>query len=98
MFSEGQSQAFTAQDIRFTTKGGALYAIAMGWPSSGVLSIASLAQDSALAPGVIERVEALGSTDPLPFTRTRKGLEVRLPQGLAGAIAIALKLRGPGLA
>jgi alpha-L-fucosidase len=97
MFSEGQSQAFTAQDIRFTTKGGALYAIAMGWPSGGVLRITSLAQDSALAPGVIERVEALGSTDPLPFTRTRKGLEVRLPEGLAGATAIALKLRGPGL-
>jgi alpha-L-fucosidase len=98
MFSEGQSQPFTAEDIRFTTKGGVLYAIAFGWPSSGVLRIGSLAQDSALAPGVIERVEALGSTDALSFTRSRKGLEVKVPAGLAGAPAIALKIRGVGLA
>jgi alpha-L-fucosidase len=97
MFSEGQSQPFTAEDIRFTTKGGALYAIAFGWPSSGVLRIASLAQDSALAPGAIERVEALGATDSLPFKRTRKGLEVRLPEGLAGSFALVLKIRGNGL-
>lgn len=98
MFSEHSSQPFTAEDIRFTSKGGALYAIAMGWPKSGVLRIATLAEDSALAPGAIEHVEVLGSTDSVPFTRSRKGLEVRLPAGLAGAIAIALKIRGNGLA
>jgi alpha-L-fucosidase len=97
-FSEDKAQSFTAEDIRFTTKDGALYAIALGWPSSGVLRIAALAQDSALAPGAIERVEALGSTEPLVFTRSRKGLEVKLPAGLAGASAVALKIRGPGLA
>ena len=98
MFSEGQAQSFSAEDIRFTTKGGALYAIALGWPSSGVLRIAALAEGSGLAPGVIERVEALGSADSLPFTRSRKGLEVTLPGGLAGTPALALKIRGPGLA
>ncbi len=97
MFSEQSSKAFTAEDIRFTTKKGALYAIAMGWPPSGTLRIAALGQDSALAPGTIERVEILGSTDSVPFTRTRKGLELRVPEGLADAPAIALKVRGPGL-
>jgi alpha-L-fucosidase len=96
MFSEGQAQ-FTAEDIRFTAKGGALYAIALGWPSSGVLRIQALAEDSALAPGEIQRVEVLGSTDPLPFKRSRKGLEVKLPEGLAGTHAVALKIRGNGL-
>jgi alpha-L-fucosidase len=97
-FTEGQSQPFTAEDIRFTAKGGALYAIALGWPRGGVLAIRSLAQDSALAPGAIEHVEALGSNSPLGFSRSRKGLEVRLPEGLAGAPAFALKISGPGLA
>jgi len=97
-FSEGQAQSFTAEDIRFTTKAGALYAIALGWPRSGVLRIGALAQDSALATGSIERVEALGSSDPLPFTRHRKGLEVQLPEGLAGSPAVTLKIRGNGLA
>lgn len=97
MFSEHSSQPFTAEDIRFTTKGGALYAIALGWPKSGVLRIAALGQDSALAQSAIERVEVLGSTESLQYTRTRKGLEVRLPEGLVGASAVALKIRGPGL-
>ena len=97
-FSEGQAQSFTAEDIRFTSKAGALYAIGLGWPREGVLRIASLAEDSALAPGAIERVEVLGSTEALSFERSRKGLEIRLPEGLAGQAAVALKLRGPGLA
>ena len=97
MFSEDKAQSFTAEDFRFTTKDGALYAIALGWPKSGVLRIATLAQDSALAPGPIERVEVLGASDSLPLTRSRKGLEVRLPEGLAGSTAVALKIRGSGL-
>ena len=97
MFSEGTSKPLTAEDIRFTTKDGALYAIAMGWPIDGVLRIQTLAEESALAPGSIERVEALGSTESLSFVRSRKGLEVRLPEGLAGASAVALKIRGNGL-
>ena len=98
MFSEGQIKNFTAQDIRFTTKAGALYAIGLAWPTNGVMRIAALAQDSGLAPGVIERVEAVGSTDSLPFKRTPQGLEVRLPEGLAGSPAVALKVSGGGLA
>ena len=34
-FNEGKNKPFTAQDIRFTTKGNTLYAIAMGWPDDG---------------------------------------------------------------
>lgn len=54
-------------------------------------------EESVLAPGSIERVEALGSAESLPFERSRKGLEIRLPDGLAGQAAVALKLRGQGL-
>lgn len=98
MFSEGSSQPLSSQDIRFTAKDGVLYAIALGWPKSGTLRIAAMAQGSALAPGLIERVEALGATDSLSFTRDSRGLQVRLPEGLAGTPAVALKIRGPGLA
>ncbi|HLO94642.1 MAG TPA: alpha-L-fucosidase, partial [Burkholderiaceae bacterium] len=98
MFSEGSSKPLTSDDIRFTTKGGALYAIALGWPRDGIVRIPSLAQDSAIAPGTIDRIEAVGASDALPFKRTRQGLEVRLPEGLAGSPAVALKIRGAGVA
>ena len=77
------SQPLTVEDIRFTTQGSALYAIALGWPRDVVLRIHTLTEDSALAPGTIERIEAHGSTDVLSFTRSRKGLEIRLPVGFA---------------
>jgi alpha-L-fucosidase len=97
MMSESTTQTFSAEDIRFTTKDGALYATALGWPKDGVLRITTLAQDSAFAPGVIERVEALGASTSLPFTRNDKALEVRLPEGLTHPIGVALKIRGNGL-
>jgi alpha-L-fucosidase len=95
---EQSAKPFTAEDIRFTTKGGALYAVAMGWPQDGVMRIRTLAQDSALAPGRIDHIQALGAAGGLAFKRTREGLEVKLPEGLAGAPAVALKIRGAGLA
>jgi alpha-L-fucosidase len=98
MFGESKNAAFTARDIRFTAKQGVLYAIALGWPTNGELTITSLGQDSALAPGSIESVALVASNEQLNFRRTRSGLSVRLPDGLAGSFAVALKVRGPGLA
>jgi alpha-L-fucosidase len=98
MFGESKNAAFTARDIRFTAKQGVLYAIALGWPTNGELTITSLGQDSALAPGSIESVALVASNEQLNFRRTRSGLTVRLPDGLAGSFAVAMKVRGPGLA
>ena len=94
MFSEGSSKALTAEDIRFTTKGGVLYAIAMGWPRDGLLRIQTLAEGSALAPGAIENVQAVGAPDSLSFKRNHRWLEVKLPEGLAGSPAVVVKIRG----
>src|SRR5688500_4225551 len=74
------------------------YAIALGWPTNGELTITSLAEESALAPDSIESVALVASNEQLNFRRTRSGLTVRLPDGLAGSFAVALKVRGPGLA
>ena len=35
---------YSAKDIRFTTKGKTLYAIALGWPDDGKMVIKSLAK------------------------------------------------------
>ncbi len=94
MFSEGSSKPLTSEDIRFTTKGGVLYAIALGWPREGRLRIHTLAEGSALAPGAIENVQAVGAPDSLVFTRNHRWLEVKLPDALAGAPAVAVKIRG----
>jgi alpha-L-fucosidase len=70
---------FDATDVRFATKGDALYAIALGWPSDGKFLITSLANGSANYPGQIAKVELLGSKSNVSWTRGTQGLEIQVP-------------------
>jgi alpha-L-fucosidase len=78
-FNEGKGKPFTSEDIRFVTKGEALYATALGWPENGKLLIKSLAKGSANYPKEITRVEWLANKQQLSFERTGDGLVVSLP-------------------
>ena len=95
-FGEGSIEPFTAQDIRFTTKGGALYAITLG-NAAGKVTIAALAKGGAYAGGAIKRVEVVGSNTALKFTLAGDGLHVDIPEGASHAFGIALKIEGAGL-
>jgi hypothetical protein len=76
MFGEAGFQGFTADDIRFTTKAGALYALLLDQPP-GEVAIQALAAGQ---PGRVERVELLGAEGPLDFERGPQALKVRLPE------------------
>jgi alpha-L-fucosidase len=77
-FNEGRGRPFTAEDIRFTTRGGTLYATALGWPESGRLVVKSLA-DGSPDRGQIRSVRLLGNPGVLQWDRNREGLSVQLP-------------------
>ncbi len=96
MFSEDKAAAFTPADIRFTTKGGALYAILMDWPA-GETTIRSLAAGSPAPGGAVERVELLGAGGAIPFTRDGEGLKLILPSARPTAFTPVLRIRGTGL-
>ena len=70
---------FTAEDIRFTTKGKTLYAIVLNWPTDGNVTVKSLGFDNKLLDTQITKVELLGGKDPLKWTRTANQLKVELP-------------------
>ena len=70
---------FDNTDIRFTTKGKTLYAIALGWPPDGKVLIKSLAEGNVNYPGRIGKVELLGSNSTLQWTRGSAGLEIQTP-------------------
>jgi alpha-L-fucosidase len=70
---------FQPTDIRFTTRGDVLYAIALGWPSAGKIVIKTLAEHSANYPRQIRKVELLGAKSELRWMRTAQGLEIQLP-------------------
>jgi alpha-L-fucosidase len=91
-FSDTQRDTFTAQDIRFTTRGDVLYAILLGWPERGEAIVQSLGSQLRLLNAEIGKVEMLGVREPLPFSRTSRGLRVKLPQVKPCEHAYVLKI------
>jgi alpha-L-fucosidase len=86
--------AYTARDIRFTTKGKTLYAFALGWPEDGQLLIRSLAEVPGARSNRIGRVELLGHKGKVAFRQSPDGLSVRLPAQKPCDHAVALKITG----
>ncbi len=76
----GQLPRFAPGDMRFTTKGDALYAIALAWPEDGKLAIKSLALDSPHYRGQIARIGLLGSESNLVWSRNADGVTISLPE------------------
>jgi alpha-L-fucosidase len=83
---------YTAEDIRFTSKGDRLYAFVMAWPEGGKVAIKSLAQGSEHYPQDIAKVELLGSPGQLAFSRQATELVVTLPEQKPTDFAYALKI------
>jgi alpha-L-fucosidase len=94
-FNERNTRPYTAEDIRFTTKGDLLYAVALAWPANGKLTIRTLAAGSPAYPHAVGKVELLGNSGMLPFTREASGLVVTLPERRPNPYAFALRI-SPG--
>lgn len=90
-FNEGSYSKAGADEIRFTSKAGVLYAVALGWPEDGKIVIKSLAEGGRVAPAKVESVELLGY-GKVEFSRTAAGLEAVLPVKL-NDIAPVLKIK-----
>jgi alpha-L-fucosidase len=89
--------AYTAKDIRFTSKGDhTLYALALGWPAEKKLLIRSLARFPEVT-GKIAAIELLGNQGPLKWTHEGNGLTIDLPDKKPCDHAIALKITGENL-
>lgn len=91
-FNENKGRAYTAEDIRFTTKDGHLYAIALGWPADGKLRIKTLNRNSRLLPGEIAKVQMLGDGNALATERTGDALVITLPTRKPNDIAYAFRI------
>jgi alpha-L-fucosidase len=91
-FADTKREAFTSRDIRFTTRGEVLYAIALAWPDDGAVTIKSLADDSGLFQRSIAKVELLGHPESLRWTRDAHGLTVEMPPQQPCDHAFALRI------
>jgi alpha-L-fucosidase len=89
-FHDTESKPYTAEDYRFTTKDGALYAIELGWPKDGEAIIHALG--SGVGTREVASVELLGSTAPLTFEQKLDGLHIHVPAQPAGQYAYAYRI------
>jgi alpha-L-fucosidase len=90
-FSDTKRTAFTGQDIRFTTKGDTLYAIALAWPGERLV-IKSLGKSMSLWDREISNICLLGHEGQLEWSRDESGLTVKLPDRKPCDHAFALKI------
>jgi alpha-L-fucosidase len=91
-FTDTKRAAFTSQDVRFTTKGSALYATMLAWPANGEAVIQSLGSNLRLYPRDIAKVTLLGSQEELKWSRGKTGLRVKLPAERPCEAACVLKI------
>jgi alpha-L-fucosidase len=87
--------AYTAEDIRFTTKGDALYAFVGAWPESRVAKIKSLGSSSPQSAGAkVSNISLLGYDGKLTWTQDEQALSVNLPANPPSQHAVTLKIHG----
>jgi alpha-L-fucosidase len=79
---------YTSEDIRFTTKAGALYAFVGAWPDSRTARIASLTGAKVTA------VSLLGYSGKLAFSQDAQGLSVSLPAQAPSQHTVTLRIQG----
>jgi alpha-L-fucosidase len=94
-FTDTKRQAFTGQDIRITTRGDALYVIALDWPGERLV-IRSLGTSAGLFDGEVAEVRLLGHDGPLRWTRDADGLTVTMPERRPCEHAYVLKVLSLG--
>jgi alpha-L-fucosidase len=92
-FNDTKRQPFTGQDIRFTTRGSTLYAIALAWPGQQ-LTIRSLGTCSPHAAGEVTGASLLGHPGKLEWSRNGEGLTVKMPGQKPCDYAYTVKIDG----
>jgi alpha-L-fucosidase len=88
-FHDTSTSPYQAQDIRFTTKNGDLYAIALGWPEDGKLTVHSVDNGSGFHVG---QVALLGSAATIHWSQDADGLHLEFPAQHTGMYAYAFRL------
>ncbi len=93
----GEDFKYNAKEIRFTTKGSVLYAIALGWPEDGQIVVHSLAKPAGENINNITAVSLLGYDGKIAWKQTAEGLVVTLPEKKVSEYTTGLKIIGTEL-
>ncbi|HEY4091237.1 MAG TPA: alpha-L-fucosidase [Luteibacter sp.] len=86
-FQDTKTKPYTAEDFRFTTGNGKLYAIELGWPAKNKVTVHTVTPDEK-----VTRVELLADGSHVPFTQDTHGLHLTLPPHPVGSDAYVYRI------
>jgi alpha-L-fucosidase len=89
--NESKARPFTADDIRFTSKNGALYAIVLGAPKKKV-RIKALGTAAGLLDKSIGSIALLGGRAEVKWSQSSDALTITVPEARPNNFALVLKL------
>lgn len=81
---------WSAKDIRFTTKGDTIFAIALDWPDEDLIIKSLSTQELSLEE--ITSIKLIGDKTSLKWERTNEGLIIKLPKKKSGNFAHVFKI------
>ena len=93
-FNEGQ--AYSAQDVRYVSKDGKVYATIMAWPKDGDFTFKAFSTAEATYSGDVEKVELLGYEGEISFKQNLKGLTIKVPNTKPNNIAPVFRITVKG--
>jgi alpha-L-fucosidase len=86
-FQDTKTQPYTAQDFRFTTKPGVLYAIEMDWPKDGTVIIHSIKPSDH-----VRAVDLVANDQSVTWQQQPDGLHLTLPKQSIGENAYVYRI------
>lgn len=95
-FTDGGKKEFTSNDIRYTTRGGSIYAFVMKYPENEEVALPALAErDASSKPyfhGIIKNVSVLGFDDAkLNWRRDGEALHIKT-QGVSSKAPVVFRI------
>ena len=95
-FTDGGKKEFTSNDIRYTTRGGSIYAFVMKYPENEEVALPALAdRDASSKPyfhGIIKKVNVLGFDDAkLEWRRDGEALRIKT-QGVSSKAPVVFRI------
>lgn len=95
-FTDNSSREYTSEDIRFTVRGGYLYVTVLRYPSTGKVTIKSLAnspdQNAPEFHGIIRDITVLGFNEIPTWVKDTKGLHLQT-RNIQSELPVVFKIK-----
>ena len=78
MSEKNNVKSYTSEDVRFTTKDGNLYAIALNWPDTKTFTIKSLAKGNSYETRKIKNISFVSGTNKITWNQNGDHLSIKV--------------------